>query len=386
MGCKMANQKAKFFSFSLLVAGGSLVCISIARADEIYREYKSARHLSLGNAGLVNPRGQDAIFYNPAGVAQSKGILNEISVIAPTIEFSDNSRQLYSDITSGTVQMGGSDMSSIIDSTKPFSDKPQHVGVQNFTGLVFKRAALGILSNAQLDALYRLNKPLLPNFEGSLVTRNGIYASAARGFFDDSLLLGLTYKYVLKTDFYQYFEGQDLLNEERLKELTSIKKCEGNFTCGTGQGVDLGMIWKNEKANSRPRFGAVVHNVGGLTYSKYKSSGKAPSMEKQTIDIGIGIEPKAKNSEINAYLDFQDVANNLEENLYKRLHAGAEISFLNVAGVMAGINQGYSTFGCFVNFKVVRLDLGVYKEELGSYPGELGDKRFFGRLIVGWTQ
>lgn len=365
-----------------LVVTSSLVTLN-AQATELFKEYRSAHHLGMGDAGVANPTGHDAIFYNPAGIAQGKKLLNEISVLSPTVVISDNSRKLVKEIQSGNINAGGEDTGSIVDSAKEFQGKQQHVGLQNFTGVVFRRAALGVLTTSSVDALYTS----IPSaFSANAFVRNGVYATAARGFFNDSLYLGVNYKYIIKSEIGQSIKALDLLNEEKRKQLTTLEQCKGVFTCGTGHGVDLGLIWTNDKADSRPRIGVTVHNVGDTKFYKYKSDGTAPNSELQTIDVGLGLEPKARNSGINLYLDVRDVANRQKQNIFRRLHLGGEISFQGVAGVMGGLSQGYPTFGAFVNVKFVRFDGGVYTEDTGDFFMHRKDKRFFGRMIVGWAK
>jgi hypothetical protein len=82
--------------------------------------------------------------------------------------------------------------------------------------------------------------------------------------------------------------------------------------------------------------------------------------------------------------DFRDALGNVETNTFKRLHLGGEIKFAKLVGMTAGINQGYPTVGFFLNLYVLRMDLGVATEEVGSSAGIRPDQRIFFRLMAGF--
>jgi len=135
-----------------------------------------------------------------------------------------------------------------------------------------------------------------------------------------------------------------------------------------------------------PDLFVAVRNIGMVYSVGGKPPEDRPTAELQTVDAGVSFRPGTKNSTTRISLDVRDVLNKSGENIYKRLHLGAELNFSNVVGVLGGINQGYTTYGLFFNSKIARLDAGIYTEELGKYPGDIKNRSYYGRITVGWTK
>lgn len=361
-----------------------------SHATEMLHQFRSAYHLGMGDAGMAGVTGTDAIFYNPAGMSEVKGILNEVSAVSPTVMLSTNSKNLASQVQKGGFT-GGANANGIegaLDLAKQLQFKPQGATIENFTGVAFRRAGFGVLTTANLNALVGSNKLGLPTIDAGVNARVGVYAAAARGFMNETLFLGVTYKYLYKAEYKVHLDALDFQSrqEEIMNEIKGASKCGDYLKCGTANAVDIGMIWKDEHQDLKPRLGIVMHNVGNAKFSTSAVDGTAPTTELASLDLSAGIEPQTKRSGMRLYLDYVDVLNRTKENTYKHLHAGAEISFAGIVGVMGGVNQGYPSYGAFLNVKVVRLEGGIFTEEVGNYPGDIPDRRYFGRILVGWAQ
>lgn len=373
---------------SLLVP---LLGSNIALAKEIQREYLSAYHLGMGNAGMAGARGADAMFMNPAGISEVKGILNEIDVLAPTAIVSTNSKNLISEAQKGssaTSSGGGGGIDAAMAQAQKLQEKPQGAMIQNFSGVVFRRAGFGLLNSAKVNALIGSDMLGLPTINAGVVVRNNVAFTAARGFWNEAVMLGVTYQYKIKGERTISYSALELQrNLDKIKsEFSGGMKCGGVIYCGTANGFDLGMVYKADKTDLKPRFGLVVHNIGDTSYTKTSKSGKAPSADLQSVDASIGFEPSTKRSGMRFFVDYRDLLNRQKENAYKRVHLGGDISFQGIIGVMGGMNQGWPTYGAFLNLKFVRIEGGIYTEEVGTYASELGDKRYFGRMLIGWAQ
>ena len=62
--------------------------------EERVRLYRSAYFLGRGDTGIATADDQEAIFYNPAGLAQGKGIYKRFVVGSPHVEFSKATRDV----------------------------------------------------------------------------------------------------------------------------------------------------------------------------------------------------------------------------------------------------------------------------------------------------
>lgn len=355
----------------------SVICISCAAyGAEITREYRSARYLGMGDAGTALAEGHDALFYNPAGIADVKGLINEVIILSPQLEAGANAKDLYNQIQAKT---------STFDILKSIEGDPQHVAVQNYTGLVFRRSALGVYERAQ-TGLFLGTDPT----KGMLVAQADVYARAGfhsafgQSFFGDSLLVGLNLKFAHKAEGHVSLDA--LTAQDQLKGVSASSALSKYVKRGNGVGADTGIIWKISD-KSQTRFGLVLRNVGGMKYRwPVPSTSTAPSSDKQVLDLGISLAPQTKKSSATISIDYRDALNANGESPYKRIHLGGRLSFRGLLGFTAGLNQGYPTYGAFLNLKLMRAEVGTYSEELGQNPGDMRSKRIFARLAVGWTQ
>jgi hypothetical protein len=342
-----------------------------ALAGEIPRMYRSGYHLGMGDTGVSFARGADAVFYNPAGIAQDDAIVAEISVLSPQIEFDRNSQNLVNMIRAGSDQL-----SLVSDAV----GKQQYAALQNYTGFVFSRAAAGIFQRAQADAFIGTD-PLsgLPRAEVGSTIYAGAHLAYARAVVD-GLLLGLNLKVVQKAE---TRESVSVLEAQQIADGNVDEYLNKAVRRGTGLGADLGLIYKGGKQTPFS-FGAVAKNLGLDYHWPVEPGLPAPSAEASVVDLGLSIEPQTRKSRSRISIDYRDVFDEQGENAYKRLHIGAEVSFQDVLGGAVGLNQGYLTYSGIVRLWLVRAELGVFSEELGAYPGNRQSKRAFGRLSLGW--
>jgi hypothetical protein len=363
-------------SFINLIFGFAGIVPIFAQAAEITREYRSARYLGMGDAGVSLAEGHDALFYNPAGIAGVKELINEVVLVSPQLEASANARDLYNQI---------SDNKSAIDILRSIEGEPQYVAVQNYTGLVFRRSALGVYERAQAG-LFLGTDPVKGMLVASadVLARAGVHAAFGQSFWGNSLLVGLNLKFGQKNEGHINIDA--LTAEEQMKGLSPSTALAKYVRRGNGVGADLGIIYSlSDKSQSR--FGLVLRNMGDMKY-RWSVPGTAvgPTPDKQSLDVGFSIVPQTKKSSASLAVDFRDALNANKESVYKRIHLGTRLSFKGVFGFMAGLNQGYPTYGAFINAKILRVEAGAYSEELGENPGDMRGKRIYARLIVGWTQ
>ncbi len=345
--------------------------------QEVKREYRSGRYLGSGDSGVSTPVGIDAIFYNPAGIADVKGLLNEVSLASPQVMVGRNARSLYYSL------MGSKEKLSL-DSLLAYSGKPLYAGIQNVTGVAFRRAAFGLLQKAEATAYLGSSLTTgLPVAEAQATGRAGAYFSVGRGFFSESMFLGVTAKYLQKAE---AEISMSVLEAENLKSDNLKNLLDSAQTRGTGFGVDLGLLFRNNKAQLKPALGIVAKNIGNTAFTMKPGTISSPTPDYMSLDVGMSVRPGTKKSESKLSIDVHDVTNKNKNSIYKRVHLGAELSFQGVMGGTVGMNQGYPTYGGFVCFKFLRAEAGSYSEELGKFAGDKRDQRYFGRLMLGWTQ
>jgi hypothetical protein len=150
-------------------------------------------------------------------------------------------------------------------------------------------------------------------------------------------------------------------------------------------GWTVGGIWKPVSAW---RFGLLVEDLGYAgNYGDFKH---APPPRQQKISVGANHRFDWKPWHLDLSLDVQDVANPESLNYFRLIHAGSELGRSYVSrdhdvGLLAGINEGYFTFGTFVDVFLARLTMSYYAVELGEYPGQRKDRRWALTLLSSMT-
>ena len=338
-------------------------------AEEIDRIFRSPYSLGRGDAGISTSDGHEAIFYNPAGIANGKGIYKEAVFASPAIILSTDTKDLAKKIA---IEKKNSP-----ETLRQHLGRNQHLAVSNFTGIVLRRAAIGALVSSQSNILVYKSKYQggLEEVKGSTATNQVLTFSVAEKFFNDALLVGATAKYITRA------VGKiqvSILDAQNFGETLNQDDIIGT---GRGGGGNLGLIYQTKGRNSLS-LGFTIENVGDTQIIPDKPSEAIQNL-KQTINAGIGYTLGTRLSSFKFNLDIRDLQKKNETNMKKNFHGGFEISFRDITGFTTGINQGYGTFGIFVDLGIMRGDFGVYTQETGERIGSRPDERFFFRFLIG---
>lgn len=348
-----------------LLAGAA----ELALADPIPRLFRSGSYLGRGDTGIADADFHEAIFYNPAGIAKGSGLYKESVLLSGTVEISSASKDLIRQM----VVEKNTDPETI----REFIGKNQHLGLYGFSGVVLRRAAFGAFTSVQADAL-----PAKSYAQGGLETLDFVYRanygvvfSVAEQFLSDTLQVGTTIKYIVNNSADMEIGVVDASN------FSTIFKDQQRE--GSGFGADLGVMYQLPTATPIS-LGLTITDIGDTRFDAKSSDKKAPDAIKQTVNIGSSVTTGTGQSTLQFLLDIRDVASNVDDNIYKKIHAGAEISFKNIMGFSAGLNQGYPALGAFLDLYVGRLDVGVYGEEVGDSIGSRPDQRLFFKFFAGF--
>jgi hypothetical protein len=364
-------RTSRFFLLSLSIAPFLAFGFSTTlQAEDDQRLYRSAYFLGRGDTGLAIADNQDAIIYNPAGIAQGKGIYKRAILASPMVEFSDDARSLAQELSKE-----GADTAGIL---RKRVGKNEHVGAYNLTALVLRRAAIGIVSGATTDILVYKSPQNggLESVDANFKQTNGATFSLAESFWDETLLLGGTFKYLQRG---QAKFSANVTDADALKDL----KTSDLYGVGTGTSTDLGMMLKG-KGRLEPALGIVAHNVGGTKFSEVSKTAPKPDPLLQTVDIGFAVQPGTKISRFRLLGEYWDATNALGTDPYKKIHLGGELTIQDVVGFTAGMAQGWTSGGVYVDLYVLRLDAGIYIQEMDDRVGVRPDKRLFVRLTAGF--
>jgi hypothetical protein len=356
-----------------LVAILALPLSNVALGDERQHIYRSAYFLGRGDTGIATADGRDAIFYNPAGLAQGTGIYKETALVSPHVEFSKNSRDLYRQLS-----VEGSDETETL---KKQVGKPQHLGIYNLTALVFRRAAIGALVSNQTNLLVSksVKQGGLEHVNANSTINQAMTFSLAERFWSETLHLGITGKYINRG---QGEVDASIIDAQDLGELN-----QGDLIgYGSGSGADFGMMLKfggKKKFQATQSLGLTVENIGGTHMSSSDDAAVLTDLE-QTVNVGYATIVGTTVSKFKFLVDYRDITSAAETNTIKKTHLGAELDVANFVGVCGGFNQGYPTAGLYVDIRFLRIDVGFYTQEMGELVGSYPDQRYFFRLMAGF--
>lgn len=342
-------------------------------AQELQREYKSAEFLGKGDTGISSAHGMDAVFYNPAGISQGKGILSEIIAISPQIEGTENLKQLYDSYNNdnkSALQVLAENQNSVFSGA-----------AQNYTGIIFRKVGIGFLARANANAYQGIDPSSgIPTANIYAATRTGVYLTFAHDVINERLYLGLNGKFLQKKEI--DFVMSALSAESELSNDSLSKVVNNNLNQGAGIGADIGSMLILNK-DYAIQLGIVCRNIG-MQYRWVPEGNSPPKAEPTVLDVGISASFGTKKSKVNIAGDFRDITNNQETAIGKRMHLGIEYTLLERFGASAGIHQGYPSFGIYYNAKIVKVETGMYTEEIGSRAGEIPSQRIYARIVLGW--
>lgn len=331
--------------------------------------YRSGYYLGRGDTGISTADNHEAIFYNPAGIATGKGIYKEVVIMSPTAEISADTKDLVRQVVV--------EKKTDADTIRQHIGKNQHFGIYNFTGVVFRRVAFGMINSAQGDAIVSksYDDGGLEKLVFSTRINNGIVLSLAESFFSENMYFGTTIKYLQN-------QSADLdlgvVDSSEIKD--KFKEIEAN---GNARGIDLGYMYRS-KGKTPFSLGLTIMDLGDTKFSNASDNARTPDPIKQTINLGLSIAPGTKHSRFEFFFDYRDLASTTEKIPFKKIHIGTEISFRKFIGFTAGLNQGYPSLGVYMNLYVFRLDIGGYGEEVGEHIGSRPDQRYFLKLFAGF--
>jgi hypothetical protein len=344
---------------------------------EIQRNFDSTVNLGRGNTGTADTYGLDAFFYNPAFLGDSGRTVEELSIISPQMEASDEVIDIYENQKNyNNLKIKSND-----DIAK-FLNKKLHLNVQNFTGASLKKIAFGIVNQGRLHFESEVN---LLNPESYVyaetVLRNGVMFGVGHEVYEN-LRLGLTLKVLNKVEHHMDLDAITLAEHFATKD-TKLKDLLISGT-GTGAGVDFGALWSFPVNFVNVRLGLSVFNIGDLNY---KGGGTAvkPRKDPQVITVGSALETTIDRQTFTQTFDFVDLAMKQGQSIYNHIHVGLRWAYQNYFGAQVGINQGYATAGVFLRYKIVSFEYARYGVELGEKPGLSPDLRHAAQIQLGWN-
>lgn len=355
-GIPVIGKIAAFFVMTSIIYGSSS-----ALAGEAMRFYSGIRPLGMGNAFITLSDDENALFYNPAGLNDIEGF-HGFELLNPNAEISESSIEVATDLQ----DLDTESVVEVSNFLEGLVGEDQHVRVSVFPNLTFHNFSIGGVGVGNLDITVHSRQ--MPNVDTDASVNYGPVAGFAFGTYDSALQFGISGKYIIREGIKKTYTAVDIVNEsfDPFDEMEEKK----DFSLDAGLKYNMGVALK-------PSLAVVVQNITDLDFD---TLGKIP----QTINVGVGFHPVFWKIKSAFVLQFDDLTEEIESDLGKRLHAGVEFRLPIILAIRAGINQGWATFGADIDLWILKVRYATYSEELGQYAGQKENRRHVAQVSIGF--
>ncbi|MEW6516991.1 MAG: OmpA family protein [candidate division FCPU426 bacterium] len=340
--------------------------------ERIYVE--GIRPLGMGGAFTAVADDENALFYNPAGLAR----LNYWRFTFPKLLFGtdirsfDNLMFLLGNVDAFTNFMGGSLSPDTVEAVDRLSHTRMHMLNQNSLSYIQPNFGLGLWLFD--EALLETGAILLP--EASWTIRAGLIENMSWGWGWDIpqfgyLAAGFTVKAI-----------QQAKSQEENRSVLDLDDL--NLTMEWGGGLDLGFMYQ-------PTEEITVALVMADIYSRLLDEVITPNLKLgfayqpwwlnfQDLDTVLAVDLVELNWQGDN--EFRNSANNATAINMSKLRVGLEFLLSGLIALRGGFSQGYPTAGISLVTSFINIDYAYYGRELGTYPGQ--NPEWNQRISVDW--
>ena len=388
MSCLRYHIRYLFVSVILLCLGG--VFTLQAQTGELRRPVQGIRNLGMGNTGIGLSFDENALFYNPAGLASVDTILVGFPILN---EVSDDSVKIVKEIRELVEDKNTSGIAALLMGKRVHYRLLTDLNlILPFGELMTFGMARGLETQFDLGVRNPVSIEIDFGFRLDSITNLGFGMPVARGRW----LVGAGVETVERCDIpLRTTTIGTILTNTDLE--TIYGKCELN-NLKRAQTFNFGFQRRLETAHAlKMIWGMTANNIGGL---KFDRSDNETNPSDQNLELststGLSWQPSWGPVRMLYAIDLRDLtmkhaddtycqSNKGTDCIWKRLHIGTEFGFFPIDSgastfaVRAGFNQGYFTYGFelnpFIFFRFLNIQYAVYKTETGDQIGDRPDKR-----------
>ncbi|MCH8074566.1 MAG: hypothetical protein IIC64_01970 [SAR324 cluster bacterium] len=355
------------------------------RQLDLMRLYQTdLRALAMGNAYGPIARGEGALLYNPAGLAQFKFDLKIDGGLAVEGEAGDFFTDTYDLIDSATSSEISSYLSKYLGTTQNYRTQTYVNGVANL-GLFNFGFGGGVIDQTRYNFEFRdVNNDGISDTTDLYVQSTTVLEMTIVGIafalFDGQMLMGVNYK---------DFTYKEEIGSATFGALASSGSIELDTTGSTyeGSGFDVGILWRMETFPAlRGQYSFTAYNIGGITLTPTVGAGETLEVPA-TYNFGVAFSPEFAFFHVLFSAEMEDITdaakvrdangNDYGRTQKQRLHAGLEVGLFetatgnNVLNARVGLHRGFLSWGAELNlFSGMRLLYTKYKENFGSVSAQ----------------
>ena len=385
-----------FFVVIILLTLGGVYTLQ-AQTGELRRPGQGVRNLGMGNTGIGLSFDENALFYNPAGLASVDSILVGFPFL---MEVSDDSVNIIKEVSKLSGDSKNADIVALLMGKRVhFRNLIDLNLIMPFGELMTFGAASGIETQFDFGVRNPVAIEIDFGFRLDRINNFGFALPVARGRW----LVGAGVETIERCDIpLTTATFGTVLNNSDIG--SSIGKCKLN-DLKRAQTFNFGFQRRLETASAlKMTWGVTANNVGGLKF-KRSDNETSPADQNPEYSTGFSWQPSWGPVRLLYAIDIRDLTMEHADDtdcqskkstdcLWKRLHIGTEIgispidSGASTFAIRAGFNQGYFTYGFelnpFIVFRGLNIQYAVYKTETGSQIGDRPDKRKVFQLNFGF--
>ena len=385
-----------FFVVIILLTLGGAYTLQ-AQTGELRRPGQGVRNLGMGNAGIGLSFDENALFYNPAGLASVDSILVGFPFL---MEVSDDSVNIIKEVSKLSGDSKNADIVALLMGKRVhFRSLIDLNLIMPFGELMTFGAAHGIETQFDFGVRNPVAIEIDFGFRLDRINNFGFALPVARGRW----LVGAGVETIERCDiplttatFGTVLNNSDIGSSFGSCKLNDLKRA---------QTFNFGFQKRLETASAlKMTWGFTANNVGGLKF-KRSDNETSPADQNPEYSTGFSWQPSWGPVRLLYAIDIRDLTMEHADDtdcqskkstdcLWKRLHIGTEIgispidSGASTFAIRAGFNQGYFTYGFelnpFIFFRGLNIQYAVYKTETGSQIGDRPDKRKVFQLNFGF--
>lgn len=366
-----SNTAAKILAVCTLFI--LFISLQPASSEEYRTFYRGARPLGMGGAFSAVADDHNARYYNPAGLAGSGTF--HLGLFNPFISVSENSLDLMQDFSDANTD----DPEEVNELMKKYVGENNNIkfALDPYFGFKVGNVGLALTALGIADVNINIHNPVYPEAHVQAVADYGLMLGAGIEIpMVSGLKVGASLKALNRESLDQVYTAIDIADDD----VDFGDRIDDDMESGTGIGLDIGVLYtmKEIVPLSELNLAFTAQNLPDIDY------GDALDCNSQ-YNVGVALKQHFGILTLIEAADYMDITDNLvgDDSMEKKLHLGVEAK-IPVLAVRAGMNQGYFTAGATLDFKVIKLDVVTYGEEVGVMGGQKEDRRLALQLSMGW--
>ncbi|MCC6278050.1 MAG: hypothetical protein IT289_09065 [Oligoflexia bacterium] len=332
---------------------------SLLVAQEIKPFFRGVRSQAMGGAGIGIVNDESALWINPAGLGKIRGPY--FALVNAELEANyDTNVAISGNLTSGLTLQG------LLNMARQNPQKPLHLKIQTLPTFITTNFAIGAYANYTADGEYN---PTTNIFQLDYTNDYALGIGYCLRLWEGRIKIAATGKLINRVYVSQPVNGA----------MTNLEA--STFASeGTGAGWD-GALMLSAPVAWLPSVTAVAHDIGKTKFNLgsgyfFKPATRPPDIN-QSIDVALSVFPILSNKVRSSFtVEYRDVQNQERQDIYRRIHAGAEFNINDTFYLRGGMNQRYYTAGIELAILRQQIQVSTYGEEIGVYPNIREDRRF----------